>query len=149
MKVQNVFSINRASNKYDAAIRAFYLVFYAAGAIIFIVTGLNSTDIRTWILAFFGAAFGATAYGTIAKMIVNMVRKDRQKSRADTLLQLIFVVFFSLATVAFMAIGLEHGNIKTWAIAFVGAYGAATVYSAIAYLIVGLVRKDKNRQEAK
>lgn len=143
LKIRDIFNVSKADNKYDMAIRSFYLIFYAAGLIIFFAVGLNSMELQTWILAFFGAVFGATAYGTVVKMIINMVRKDRQKSKADTLINLFYVVFFSLATVAFFAIGFEHNNLKTWLIAFVGSYGAATIYSAIARLIVTLVRKDK------
>ena len=143
MKIREIFSVSRANNKYDAAIRAFYLIFYAAGLIIFVALGLNSMELRTWVLAFFSAAIGATAYGTVVKMIINMVRKDRRESRADTLINLFYVVFFSVATIAFFAIGLQYNNLKTWLIAFVGSYGAAAIYSAIARLVVTLSRKDK------
>ena len=94
-------------------------------------------------LAFFGAAFGATAYGTVIKMIIYLVRKDRRESRADTLINLFYVVFFSVATIAFLAIGFQYNNLKTWLIAFVGSYVAASIYSAIARLVVTLSRKDK------
>lgn len=143
MKLTDIFDVSKADNKYDAAIRSFYLIFYAAGFMIFVAVGLNSMTLQTWLLAFFGAVFGGTAYGTIAKMIINIVRTDRQKNKADTLIQLFYVVFFSLATVAFLAIGFQENNLKTWLIAFVGAYGAATIYSSIAKLIVTLKRKDK------
>ena len=73
-------------------------------------------------------------------------RKDRRESRADTLINLFYVVFFSVATVAFFAIGFQYNNLKTRLVAFVGSYGAATIYSAIARLVVTLSRKDKQRE---
>jgi len=134
--------MKKSVNKYDAAIRAFYLLFYAAGLVIFVAVGLAHMTAAAWLLAFVCAALGATAYGTIAKLIVGMVRSDRTESRADLLIKLFYVVFFSLATVAFLAAGIEYSGLKSWIIAFVAAYGAALVYSTIARLIVTLIRKD-------
>lgn len=136
-------AISKTDNKYDAAIRSFYLIFYAAGLIIFVAVGLSSMTLQVWLLAFFCAALGATAFGTVAKMIISMIRKDMQTRKADTLIKLFYVVFYMIATIAFLAIGFQENNVKIWIIAFVGAYGAATIYSAIARLIVTLVRKDK------
>ena len=143
MKAKDIFNFNNDGNKYDMAIRTFYLIFYAAALIIFFTVGLNSMELKTWIIAFFCAAFGATVYGTIAKMIITMIRKDKQKRKADTLIKLFRIVFFSLSTVAFLAIGFQENNTKAWIIAFVGSYGASAIFSAISQLIITLAGKDK------
>jgi len=143
MKIQDALSFRRSGNKYDVAVSTLYLLFYAAGLIIFIAVGLQYMTLAAWLLGFVCAVLGATAYGTIAKLIIGLARKDRTENRADILIRLFFVVFFSLATVAFIAIGLQYGAIKTWIIAFFGSYGAALVYSLVARLIVTLARKDK------
>ena len=142
MKILNNFIPNKTDNKYDNAIRSFYLLFYVGGFIIFFLVGLESMKLKTWFLAFFCSAFGATVYGTVAKMIINMIRKDKQENKADILIKLFYIIFFSLATVAFLAIGFQENNIKTWIIAFVGSYGTATIFSTITRLIVSLARKD-------
>lgn len=142
MKIRNIFFQNKTDNKYDTAIRSFYLLFYVGGFIVFFSVGLESMKLQTWVLAFFCSAFGATVYGTIAKMIINMIRKDKQKNKADILIKLFYIIFFSLATVAFLAISLQENNIKIWLIAFVGSYGTATIFSTIVQLIVTLARKD-------
>jgi len=143
MKLQEVFSFKKTDNKYDVVTRSFFLLFYAAGLIIFVAVGLQYMTLTAWLLGFVCAALGATAYGIIAKTIVDMVRKDRTRNCADILIRLFFVVFFALATVAFITIGLQYGTVKTWIIAFLGSYGAALIYSLIARLIITLVRKDK------
>jgi len=142
MKILNILLSNKTNNKYDIAIGSFYLLFYASGFIVFFLVGLDSMKLQTWVLAFFCSAFGATVYGTLAKMIINLIRKDKQENKADILVKLFYIIFFSLATVAFLAIGLQEKNIKTWLIAFVGSYGTATIFSTIARLIVTLARKD-------
>ena len=142
MKILNILLSNKTNNKYDIAIGSFYLLFYAGGFIVFFLVGLDSLKLQTWVLAFFCSAFGATVYGTLAKMIINLIRKDKQENKADILVKLFYIIFFSLATVAFLAIGLQEKNIKTWLIAFVGSYGTATIFSTIARLIVTLARKD-------
>ena len=143
MGIRSMLNINKADNKFDMAIRSFYLIFYTAGFIVFLAVGLNSMNIKTWILAFLCSIFGATVYGTIAKMIINMVRKDKQVDKLGILKRLFYVILFSLATVAFLAIGLEEKTIKTWIIAFVGSYGGAIIFSSIAQLIITLAKKDK------
>jgi len=143
MKLQEVLGFKKTGNQYDSAIRACYLLFYAAGFLIFIAVGLQHMTLKTWLLGFFGAVFGATVYGTIVKMIIGMVRKDRVKSRSDILIRLFYLVFFSIAVVVFLTLGLQYHNVKSWAIAFIGSFGAALVYSLIARLIITLARKDK------
>ena len=145
MKIREILGLEKTGNQYDTAIRACYLLFYIIGFIVFIAVGLQYMTLTAWLLGLFGAAFGATVYGTIVRMIINMVRKDRTKSRADILIQLFYVVFFAIATVVFLALGMQYHNAKTWIIALVGSYGGAFVYSLIARLIITLVRKDKRR----
>jgi len=142
LKMREIFNVSKADNKYDAAIRSIYMICFAAGFIIFVTVGMNAMNLQTWLLTFVCCIAGAAFYGTVAKMIINMVRKDRQRSKTDTLIQLFYVVFFAMATVAFLAIGYQEKNAKTWVVAFVGSYGAAVIYSAIARLIITLARKD-------
>ena len=92
MKIREILGLEKTGNQYDTAIRACYLLFYIIGLIVFIAVGLQYMTLTAWLLGLFGAAFGATVYGTIVKMIINMVRKDRTKSRADILIQLFYVV---------------------------------------------------------
>jgi len=104
--MKTIFSFIKADTKYDSAIRTFYLLFYAAGLIVWVALGLTYMTPAAWIGGLFCAALAATAYGTVANMIVGLIRKDRIKNRADTLIRLFFVLLFSVATVAFLAIGL-------------------------------------------
>ena len=143
MKLQDILSFKKPDNKYDLLTRAFYLVFYVAGLIVFVSVGLEYMTPTAWVLGFVCSVLGATAYGTIAKMIVDMVRKDRERGRADILIRLFYVVFFALATVVFLTVGVPGNSAKTWIIAFIASYGAAFIYSTIARLIVNLARKDK------
>jgi len=135
--------LKKTDNKYDSAIRTFYLLFLCAGLIIAVAVGVTHMTAAAWVLGSLFALLGAIVYATIAKLIIDMVRKDRTVARPDILIRLFYVVFFSLATVAFVAIGMQHRDTKTWIIAFVGSYGAAVIYSAIAHLIITLARKDK------
>jgi len=134
--------IKPAENKYDLVTRLFFLLFYAAGLIIAVSVGLKYMTVQAWLLGLLGAAVGATAYGMVAKLIIDMVRKDRQTARPDTLIKLFHVVFLAIATVTFLAIGFQYGDAKTWVIAFVGSYGGAFIYASIARLIITLTRKD-------
>ena len=137
-----MFNVSKAENKYDAAIRASYIICYAAGFIIFFAVGLDSMELKTWIIAFPCCTFGATVYGTIAKMVINAIRKDKIESKADTLIKLCHIVFFAIATAAFLASGFTYGGLKYWIIAFVGSYGGAVICSAIAQVVVSFLRKD-------
>ena len=99
-----------------------------------------------WILTLVCCAFGATAYGTVAKIIITMIRKDLQegkKVKAESVLKLSYLVIFSIATIIFVATGIENGTAKSWVIAFVASYGGAVIYSAVARLIVTILRKEK------
>jgi len=146
--MQKIFFSERIVNKYDAAVRTFYLLFCAAAVVIFISVGLRYMTAAAWLLGFICSALGAAAYGTIAKLIIGMIRRDRVKSRSDILAQLFYVVFFSAATVAFITIGMRGGSVKTWILAFVGSYGAAFIYSCIARLIIDLARKTGGDSKA-
>ena len=142
MKLLDCLNISKADNKYDAAIRAFYAVFYIAGFIVFFAVGLEHMKLRTWILAFVCAFFGATVYGAIAKGIINFIRRDRKDSKPDALRKLLQTVFFAVATVAFIAVGVQENQTKTWLIAFVGAYGGAFIFTVIAQLIIFMTQKE-------
>ena len=139
-------TFRQAGNKYDLATRIFFLLFYAAGLIVFVAVGLQYMTAQAWILGFVCAAAGATAYGMIAKLVIDLVRKDKPRAKADTLMRMFYFVFFALATVTFLTIGFQHNSAKTWVIAFIGSYGAAFIYGSIAWLVITLVRKDKKSQ---
>ena len=130
------------TNKYDQVTRIFFMLFYAAALIIYMAVGLQSMTAEVWVLGFFCAAGGATVYGVIVKSIIDMVRKDRQTAKPDILIRLFIVIFFAIGTVVFLSVGFQYGTAKTWVIAFIGSYGGAFIYSAIAWLIITLARKD-------
>ena len=134
--------IKQTDNKFDMATRTFFLLFYAIGLIVFVAVGLQYMTILAWVLGLVCSAFGATVYGLIAKSIIDLVRKDRKTAKPDVLIRLFYVLFFTIATVAFVSIGFQYGNVKTWILAFVGSYAGAFIYSSIAWLIITLVRKD-------
>ena len=135
-------NIKSTSNKYDLATRLFFLLFYAVGVIVIVSVGLEYMTVQAWLLGLVCAAAGATVYGVIAKLIIDLVRKDRKTAKPDVLIRLFYVLFFAVATVAFLAIGFQYGNVKTWIIAFVGSYAGAFIYGSIAWLIITLARKD-------
>jgi hypothetical protein len=133
-------------NKYDLLIKLFYLVFALGALIIYVcVCLLNDGDWKVWLLGFFAAACGAAAWGTLAYFIISLVRKDKERNKYDLVSRMIYILFFIIATIAFIAIGFQYGTVKIWIIAFIGAYGAAVVYGSIAKLIITLVRKDKKK----
>jgi hypothetical protein len=138
----------KAVNKYDLLIKLFYLVFGVGALIIYLCVSLiNEGDWNVWILGFFGAACGAAAWGTLAYFIISLVRKDKEKiNKYDLVSRMIYIIFFIVATIAFIAIGFKYGTLKIWIIAFIGAYGAAIVYGTIAKLIITLVRIRKDKQ---
>lgn len=133
-------------NKYDAAIRTSYLIFYSIGAIIFLTVGLQRMELWIWAISFVYCLLGATAYGTVAKIIITLIRKDqknKKKAKAKSILKLSYLVIFSIATIIFISIGIEHNDPKSWLISFIATYGGAVVYSAIARLIITLTQKNK------
>lgn len=133
-----------AENKYDRAIKLFYLIFGVAGLMVFLIVGIINNNPQIWLFAFFGAAAGTAAWGTLTYFIVSLIRKDEPASnKYDNISWAVYVLFFIIATIAFIATGLHYANAKTWLIAFIGAYGAAAVYGTIAKVIINLIRKDK------
>lgn len=146
MKLLDFLRVSKSNNKYDVAIRMGYLIFFTIGAIVFFSIGLQYMEPRIWLLTFVCCAIGATGYGTVVRIAITMIRKDLQdgkKIKAELILKLLYIVFFSLATILFIAIGLEKGTAKAWLTAFVGTFGGAVIYSAIARVIVTFIRKDK------
>ena len=146
MKISEFLEVNKSENKYDVAIRMCYLIFYSIGVIVFFSLGLQYMKLWVWVLAFVCCALGGTAYGTVAKIIITVIRKDLQdgkKVKAESVLRLAYLVIFSIATIIFVATGIEGGAAKSWLISFVGSYGGAVIYSALARLIVTFIRKDK------
>ena len=146
MKLSDIFNVHKSDNKYDIAIRMCYIIFYSIGVIVFFAVGLKHMNLWVWLSSFVGCMLGATAYGTVAKIIITVVRKDLQdgkKVKAESVLRLSYLVIFSIATIIFVSAGIENGTVKSWLIAFVGSYGGAVIYSAIARLIITLIRKDK------
>jgi len=135
------------TNKYDTAIRCFYAIFAAIGLIVFVAVSLQYMTWQAWLFSGFGSVLGATALSLIVRSMINMFRDDQPVAKADVLIRVFYIVFFTIATVAFVSIGFQWNNTRTWIIAFVGAYAAALIYSTIARLIVTLARKD-NRQAA-
>jgi len=133
----------KTDNKYDLATRIFFLLFYTAGLIVFVAVGLEYMTVQAWLLAFICSAAGATVYGIIAKLIVDLIRPDRPRSKPDILIRMFYFVFFAVATVAFLAIGFQYHTPKTWVIALIGSYGAAFIYGSIAWLVITLARHDK------
>ena len=146
MKISELLEVNKSDNKYDVAIRMCYLIFYSIGVIVFFSLGLQYMKLWVWVLSFVCCTLGATAYGTVAKIIITTIRKDLEdgkKVKAESALRLSYLVIFSIATIIFVATGIEGGTVKSWLISFVCSYGGAVIYSAIARLIITLIRKDK------
>lgn len=136
----------KVTNKYDQLIKLFYFVFAVGALIIYVcVCATNeAADWKVWLLGIIAAVCGAAAWGTLAYFIISLIRKDKPKvNKYDLISRAIYIIFFIVATIAFVAIGFQYGTLKVWIIAFIGAYGAATVYGSIAKLIITLVRKDK------
>ena len=146
MKISELFKVAKSEDKYDVAIRMCYLIFYSIGTIVFFSVGLQYTKLWVWLLALVCCALGATAYGTIAKKIIIMVREKLQYGRkvdAESVLKISYLLIFSFAAIIFVSAGLEKGTTTSWLIAFVASFGGAVIYSALARLIVTFIRKDK------
>lgn len=145
MKIREFFCFNKSEDKYDVAIRSCYIISFVIGFIVFISNGLEHMRPEIWLLAFAGSAFGAVAFGTFAKSIINMVQSSRQeggKVQGEQLLKHISVIAFSLATIGFFSSGIKQGNLMAWIISFIGAYGGATIATALVRVIYSLARKD-------
>ena len=137
----------KTPNTYDMVIKLFYLLFSVGALIITVSVGVMNNDWQIWLLAIFGSALGAAAYGVLAHMIVSIIRKDKpHKDKYDLISKAIYMLFYALATVAFITIGFEHRQTKVWIITFVCAYGAATIYGTIAKLIIMLVKAKKENK---
>lgn len=146
MKIQDYFKDNKSDNKYDVAIRMCYLIFLSIGFIVFFSVGLQYMRLWVWLLSFVCCTLGAVIYGTVAKIIITMIRKDLQsekKIKTELILKLSYLIIFSFAVIIFVATGLEKGTAKSWIISFVGSFGGAVIYSAITRIIVTFIRKDK------
>lgn len=142
MEKSNIIAGAAPGNKYDIAIRTIFFIFFVAAVIVAVSVGLAHMTATAWVFGFIGALAGALVYTTIGKIIIDMIRKDRTRRPSDNLIRLFYVVFFALATVAFLTIGLQRHNTRIWIIAFIASYGAAFIYASIGRLIVTLVRKD-------
>jgi len=145
MKIREFFCFNNSKNKYDVVIRLCYIIFFTIGFIVFVSNGLEHMKPEIWLLAFICSAFGAVALGTIAKSIVNIVRATRQeygKGKVEQILKLITIVVFAIATVSFVSAGIKEGNMTAWAISFIGAYGGATIVTALVRVIFTLSKKE-------
>ena len=145
MKINDFSKTKRSENKYDVAIRMCYLIFSAIAVIVFVSLGLQYMKLWVWALSFVCCALGAAVYGTIAKTIITVIRRDLQfskKVKVKSVLNLSYLVIFSIATIIFVATGIEGGSAKAWLISFVCSYGGAVIYSAIAKLIATLIRKE-------
>ena len=146
MKISEFLEVNKSENKYDIAIRMCYLIFYSIGVIVLFSLGLQYMKLWVWALSFVCCALGATAYGTVAKIIITTIRKDLEdgkKVKAESVLRLSYLVIFSIATIIFVATGIEKGTVTGWLISLVGSYGGALIYSAVVRLIITFIRKDK------
>ena len=145
MKISDFLGISRSENKYDVAVRMCYLIFCTIGVIVFFTLGLQYMKLWVWALSFVCCALGAAAYGTAAKIIITMIRKDMldgKKVKAESVLRLSYIIIFCIAAIIFVSAGTENGTAKSWLISFVGSYGGAVIYSAIARLIIAFIRKD-------
>ena len=147
MKMSDYLDFGKAENKYDVATRMCYLIFSSIAFIVFFAVGLQFMVLEIWLLAFVCCVFGAVISSVIAKVVVNLMRKDRQKdkkSKTDLIKRLLYIFIFAMATVAFVTIGLEEsgGDIKYWIIALVGSSGGAVICSAIVNIIFAFVNKD-------
>ena len=148
MKISDYLDFGKAENKYDTAIRMCCLIFSSAGFIVFIAVGLHYTAFNIWLLTFGCCSFGAAVCSAAAKMLINIIRKDRQKDKivkADLLKRLLCVFIFIIAAAAFITIGTEQseGDIKYWIIAFVGSFGGAVIASALVRMIFAFAGRDK------
>ena len=147
MKISDYLDFGKAENKYDVAIRMCWLIFWAIGFIVFFAVGLHYMVREIWLLTFVCCVVGAIVFGVIAKTLINTIRKDRQKDKkvkADLVKRLLYIFIFSMATVAFITIGIEESgdDIKYWIITLVGSYGGAVIASALVRMIVTFARKD-------
>ena len=148
MKISDFLDVNKSDNKYDVTIRMIYIIFYSIAVIIFFSLGLQYMKLWVWALSFVCCALGATAYGTIAKIIINMIRgklQDGKKIDVGLVLKLSYLLIFSFAAIIFVAAGIEYGDAKSWIIAFISSFGGAVIYSALARLVVTLIQKDKKQ----
>ena len=146
MKIKELLEVNKSENKYDVAIRMCYLIFYSIGVIVLFSLGLQYMKLWVWALSFVCCALGATAYGTVAKIIITTIRKDLEdgkKVKAESVLRLSYLIIFSIATIIFVATGIEKETVTGWLISLVCSYGGALIYSAVARLIITFIRKDK------
>ena len=69
--------------------------------------------------------------------------QDGKKIDVGLVLKLSYLLIFSFAAIIFVATGIEHGDAKSWIIAFISSFGGAVIYSALARLVVTLIQKDK------
>ena len=146
MKISELLEAGKSENKYDVAIRMCYRIFYSIGTIVFFSIGLRYMKLWVWLLSLVCCALGATAYGTIAKKIITMIREnleDGKKVKIESVLKLVYLLIFSFAAIIFVAAGIEKGTVTAWLIAFVSSFGGAVIYSALARLIITFLRKDK------
>lgn len=150
MDTNNEIKEQKDKNVYSRLIKLFYLVF-ALGALVICVcvcATAEGANWQTWLLGLIAAVCGAAAWGTLAYFIISLVRKDKPKAdKYDFVSRTVYIVFFMIATIAFAAIGFQYGTLKTWIIAFIGAYGAAAVYGSIAKLIITLVKIKKEKKD--
>ena len=147
MKISDYLDFSKEENKYDVATRMCYLIFSSIGFIVFFAVGLNYMTLEIWLFTLGCCLFGSIMLGVIAKTLINMIRKDRQKDKkvkADLLKRLLYVFIFAMATIAFLTIGIEEsgGDIKYWIIALVGSCGGAVIASALVRMIFAFIRKD-------
>ena len=147
MKINDYLDFGKAENKYDVAIRMCYLIFGSIGFIVFFAVGLQYMVPEIWFLTFVCCVFGATVSAVLAKVFINMIRKDRQKDKklkADLPKRFLYIFIFAMATVAFITIGIEEsgGDSTYWIIAFVGSYAGAIILSALVRMIFAFVRNE-------
>ena len=65
-------------NKYDLVSKAIYIILFIVATIAFVATGFQYGTLKAWIIAFIAAYGAAAVYGSIAKLIITLVRKDRK-----------------------------------------------------------------------
>ena len=145
-EIKTMLNKEKNSNKFDGAIKMSYLIFACGAAIIAVSVGVMNNDWQTWVQGLLIAICGAAAFGFLAHFIISLIRNDKPNvNKYDLVSRSLFILFYIVASIAFIGIGFQYMQTKIWIIAFVGAYGAATIYASVAKLIITVIKVKKEK----
>ena len=65
-------------HKYDLVSKVIYIILFIVATIAFVAIGFQYGTFKTWIIAFLGAYGAAAVYGSVAKLVITLVRKDKK-----------------------------------------------------------------------